>query len=275
MNIPEIGRQISPYLIKLAESPPVQAEIEAVKAAIISIVENQSISIFTRIMRWIIKKIKGDDKMGNVNITVKNSEGVALQGVAISYEISGIGTTTTLTDVNGLVSVAGLADGAYKFVAALVGYNSGKAELTVTEGATVEGVITLVATAINTVEQTIASAITAAESNTTTTVSDDWKTIKAAAETALSGLSTSVANSDLTSSTVLTDIYSQITTVIQTAIGKVDAYKHELMVSRHSKDFWECVLIDAKLAGITVFEYFVSKEINKIKSEIESKIATF
>jgi hypothetical protein len=267
MNVQLIEEQVLPYLTKLAESPPVQAEIETAKTAIISIIESQSLSIFQRIVRWLKNKLfkRGNEKMANVTIST-------IVGATISYSVNGVPATPT-ADSAGKVIIEGLPAGSYTFTASLTGYTNVSKTVVLVDGDSQIISLPLTATAVTTAEQTVASAIETASTSTTTTVTEDWKTIKAAAETALSGLSTSVAGADLSSNTVLTSIYSQITTVIQTAITKVNNYKSQLMISRHSKNFWECVLIDAKLAGITVFEYFVSKEINKIKSEIEAKIS--
>jgi hypothetical protein len=266
MNIVEVEQQILPYLKQLAESPPVQAEIEVAKTAIISIVESQSLSLFQRIIRWIKNKfIRGNVKMANVTINTN-------AGATISYSVNGVSVAAT-ADPTGQAIIEGLPVGNYTFTASLTGYTSVSNSVTLVDGNSPSISLPLTATAVANAEQKVTNAIEAAGNSTTTTITEDWATIKATAESALSGLSTSVASSDLSSGTVLTNIYSQITTVIQTAITKVNVYKSQLMVSRHSKDFWECVLIDAKLAGITVFEYFVSKEVNKIKSEIESKIS--
>jgi len=153
MNVVELEKQMLPYLIRLAESPPVQAEIEAAKTAIISIVENQSVSIFQRIIRWIRNKlIKGDKIMsGTVNITVKNSEGTGLSGAAISYLVNA-STVTGTTDSAGLFTVSDLPAGTYEFVASLNGYDSGNISLTVADDATAEGVITLTASTVTTSE---------------------------------------------------------------------------------------------------------------------------
>ena len=150
MNIIEIEKQVLPYLIKLAESPPVQAEIEAAKAAIISIVETQSLSIAQRLLRWIKNKLfkRGNVKMAKVTITVKNSEGSVLSGAAVSYSVSGISTSGT-TDINGQLEIEGLSAGIYTFTASLSDYTSASTDITVTD-ADVSSTITLAAEATTT-----------------------------------------------------------------------------------------------------------------------------
>jgi hypothetical protein len=151
----DIGAKIMPYLIDLAESPAVQADVESAKAAIISIVEEESIKampliyqVFTRFMRWIIKKITGDVKNMNgiVNITVQNSAGAFLSGAAVSYDVAGAGAVSATSDANGLVSVSDLPAGAYTFTASLAGYTAASANVTAVDDTTVTGVITMTAT---------------------------------------------------------------------------------------------------------------------------------
>lgn len=155
MNIVDIESKIMPYLIDLAESPAVQADVENAKTAIISIVEEESIKAmpyiyrgFTRLVRWIIKKIMGDGKIMNgiANITVKNSTGVILPGATVSYDIAGAGAASAVSDANGLVSATDLPAGAYTFTATLTGYTSASVTVTVTDDATVTGVITMTGT---------------------------------------------------------------------------------------------------------------------------------
>lgn len=150
MNIPEIAKQVRPYLIKLAESPPVQAEIKAVEAEIISIIKSQSIPIGMRIIRWIIKKVKGVfKKMATTTITVQNSEGTVLEGATISYTVSGTSVEGT-TDSAGLLAIEGLEAGTYTFTATKDGYTSASTDVTVTTDADETGVITMTAIAEST-----------------------------------------------------------------------------------------------------------------------------
>ncbi|WP_169718027.1 carboxypeptidase-like regulatory domain-containing protein [Sporomusa silvacetica] len=176
MNIPEIEKQVLPYLIKLAESPPVQAEIEAAKAAIISIIESQSLSISKRVIRWIRNKIKrGNVKMSTTTITVKNSEGTVLSGATISYVVSAV-TVDGTTDTAGQLTISDLEAGTYTFTAVLDGYTSASVDVTVTADADVTGTITLEG------------------ESTLSTVTDAAKT---AAETAATAVATELANQAL------------------------------------------------------------------------------
>ncbi|MBP2655427.1 MAG: Carboxypeptidase regulatory-like domain, partial [Firmicutes bacterium] len=66
MNLLEVEKQVLPYLIKLAESPLVQSELQATKVAILNIVEAEAaraipfgLRTIALILRWIIKRIKG------------------------------------------------------------------------------------------------------------------------------------------------------------------------------------------------------------------------
>jgi hypothetical protein len=115
MNPIEIEKQIMPYLIKLAESPPVQAEIETAKTAIISIIESQSLSIFQRIVRWIRNKFtnkKGEcinmaDETTNTTATTTTEEATTLSTItdaakdaAITTAATTLATTTTQTSTD-------------------------------------------------------------------------------------------------------------------------------------------------------------------------------
>jgi hypothetical protein len=228
----------------------------------------------------IIQKIKekkaGINMSASVKINVKNSADI-LVGATVLYS-GGEVSNTTITDSAGQATVSGLPAGAYTFTASMTGYTASSESVSLADGASSELTITLTAAAtestqVQAVETAVATAIATASSGTAS-VSEDWKTIKAAAEASVTSLSSSVSTSDLTSSTALTGLYSQVTSVIQTAITKVEAYKSQLMISRHTKSFGECLLIDAKLAGITIFEYYVSKEVNAAKAKIEAKISS-
>jgi len=174
MNIPEIEKQVLPYLIKFAESPPVQAEIEAAKAAIISIIESQSLSISKRIIRWIRNKIKRGNVKMTTTITVKNSEGTVLAGATISYVVSAV-TVDGTTDTAGQLAISDLEAGTYTFTATLDGYTSASVDVTVTSDADTTG--TIVLTTETTEEEATLSTITdsmkdAAETAATTVANE-------------------------------------------------------------------------------------------------------
>lgn len=200
--------------------------------------------------------------MSTLSIILQNS-GNPLAGANVTYSGMGINNTKQ-TDANGLATVSGLPNGSYAITGSLNGYT-----------ATTTNVITTDADQSVTIELPVSP--TAAAENAANTVlsngSADWKTVKAAAEAAVNQLNTGVSSSDLTDNTVVSGLYAQVTTVIQQAVASVDSYKSQLMISRHSKGFWECVLIDAKLVGITLFQRWVSSEISTIQKKLESKLA--
>lgn len=200
--------------------------------------------------------------MSTLSITLQNS-GKPLAGANVTYSGNGINNTKQ-TDANGLATVSGLPNGSYAITGSLNGYT-----------ATTANVLTTDADQSVTIELPVSP--TAAAENAANTVlvngSADWKTVKAAAEAAVNQLNTGVSSGNLTDNTVVAGLYAQVTTVIQQAVTSVDAYKSQLMISRHSKGFWECVLIDAKLVGITLFQRWVSSEISTIQKKLESKLA--
>jgi len=62
MDIEEVEKKVLPYLIKLAESPPVQVELQAARVAIINVIEQEVIRsipyglrTIARLLRWTIK----------------------------------------------------------------------------------------------------------------------------------------------------------------------------------------------------------------------------
>jgi hypothetical protein len=200
--------------------------------------------------------------MSTLSITLQNS-GKPLAGANVTYSGNGINNTKQ-TDANGIATVSGLPNGSYAITGSLNGYT-----------ATTTNVITTDADQSVTIE--LPASPTAAAENAANAVlvngSADWKTVKAAAEAAVNQLNTGVSSSNLTDNTVVSGLYAQVTTVIQQAVTSVDSYKSQLMISRHSKGFWECVLIDAKLVGITLFQRWVSSEISTIQKKLESKLA--
>ena len=223
-----------------------------------------------------------DTKMATLKITVESDavNPTFISGATLSTKIGAVPMTYT-TDETGTIEKSGFTSGeSYTFTATKTGYTTNTVTVVASDSGVVSGVIKLVAetvvgvtSAVESVVSKVSDAVETAKTSTTT-VSEDWKTIKATAETAISGLSTSLATSDLTKDGVVESLYSQLTTVINSSITKIDAYKSQLMISRHTKNFWECVLIDAKLAGIELFEYFVAKEISTIKTKITDKLSS-
>lgn len=201
--------------------------------------------------------------MAKLTVTIENSAGVILSDANVIYACGEV-TGTVTTDSTGVASISGLSAGDYTITGSINGYTA--TSTTVTIGTD----------DIQTVIKLPASSTAAAESAAQTVLSNattvDWKTLKAAAEAAVTQLSTSVSTSDLTDSTVLTSVYAQVTTVIQTAVSSVENYKSQLMISRHSKGFFQCLLINAKLVGITIFQRWLSAEITKLQAKLEEKL---
>ena len=234
------------------------------------------------------EKVESDDstkgrdvKMATLKITAETEAEVLIEGATLSTTINGT-TVDYTTDATGTIEKSGFTNGeSYTFTAVKTGYTTNTVIVTASDDGVVSGVIKMAVVVetvgttnpVDQVVNTVATAIETAKTSTTT-VAEDWKTIKATAEAAISGLSTSLTTSDLTKDGVVESLYSQLTTVINSSITKVDSYKSQLMVSRHTKNFWECVLIDAKLAGIELFEYFLAKEISTIKAKITDKISS-
>lgn len=233
---------------------------------LMSLAEKYIPILLDNLIEKIIHK-KDDAKMATIKIITTNDSGTALAGVSVVVKVEGSDITYT-SDSSGIIEKSGFTSGTtYTFTGTLTGYTSASVDVIASDDGVTSGTIKMVSS-VSTAESTVASAITTASTSTTTTASEDWKTIKAAAESVLSTLVSSVSSADLTDSSVLTTLYSQVTTVIQTAITKVETYKSALMVSRHSLGLAACLKIDAKLIGITVFEYYVNKELSKIKTKL-------
>jgi len=106
---------------------------------------------------------------GSATITVKDSDGNALEGVALAYTVNSA-TCDGETDSNGQLTVSDLPAGTYSFAATLSGYASGSVDVTVVAAETATGTITL----------TAESTTTEGESTVSTTTTD----VSSAAETA-------------------------------------------------------------------------------------------
>ena len=183
MDIESIEKQVLPYLIKLAESPPVQAELQAARVAIINVIEAEAakavpfgLRTIARLLRWTIKNIKrmcfsmktnfnlqrfADTETastGAVTITVQNSAETVLSGATVSVTISDV-TTTATTGTDGTATFSDLAAGSQTFTATLDGYTSNTATVTVEAGDTVTGTITMVATTASAVTSVITAVL--------------------------------------------------------------------------------------------------------------------
>ena len=201
--------------------------------------------------------------MAKLTVNLTNSTGTALSGANVTYACGDI--TGTVVTTNGAASISSLIAGNYTITGSMAGYTATSTSVTIgTDDTSVSIALPTSATA---------SAENAAQKILDGTTATDWKTVKSAAEAAVSQLSTSVSMGNLADTAVLTTVYSQVTAVIQQAVSQVDAYKSQLMISRHTKGFWDCVLIDAKLVGITVFQRWLSAEITKLQKKLEDKLA--
>ncbi|MBP2649404.1 MAG: hypothetical protein H6Q74_229 [Firmicutes bacterium] len=183
MNIEEVEKQLLPYLLKLAESPPVQAELEAAKVAIINVIEAEAakavpwgLRTIARFLWWVIKNIKrmcfamrqkfnlqqfsNDESTttGAVSIAVQNSAETILVGADVSVTIENV-TITAITGDDGNASFNGLAAGTQTFTATLDGYTANSVEITVEAGAAVTGTIVLIATAASAVTTVITAVL--------------------------------------------------------------------------------------------------------------------
>jgi len=198
MDLPQIEKQVLPYLIELAESPPVQANIQAAKVAIIHVIETEAakavpfgLRTISRLMRWIYKKLKGDAKImsGIATITVNDGTNV-LDGVSIAYTVNSVSCTAT-TDSTGVATIEGLDAGSYEFTASLSGYTSASITLTVTDDATVTGTISLTKETTNTTTEGESNV-----SNSTTTAAEEAAAAAAAASLVSSGSTVVTSTSD-------------------------------------------------------------------------------
>ena len=124
--------------------------------------------------------------MSTLSITLQNS-GKPLAGANVTYSGNGI-TNTKQTNANGVLTVSGLPNGSYAITGSLNGYTATTTNVVATDAD--QSVI---------IELPVSP--TAAAENAANTVlsngSADWKTVKAAAETAVNQLNTGVSSSDL------------------------------------------------------------------------------
>jgi len=115
MNLNEIAKQILPYLIELAESPPVQAKTKAVLVAILNVIEDELVKsipyglrTIARILRWIYINFKGvylsmkfnlqrfaDEETTTSTETTADTETVAAEVAADEAEATEDSTVTT------------------------------------------------------------------------------------------------------------------------------------------------------------------------------------
>ena len=198
--------------------------------------------------------------MAKLTVTIKNTAGTLLSSANVTYACGGV-SGTVATDSVGVASISGLPAGSYTVTGSIQGYTA--KTISVPIGTDDTAVTIELATSVTAAAESAAQAVL---------TNVDWKTVKAAAEAAVTQLNTSVSTGDLTDSVVVSAVYAQVTTVIQNAVKSVEDYKSKLMISRHTKGFFACLLIDAKLVGITAFQMWLSSEISKLQAKLESKL---
>ncbi|MBP2657168.1 MAG: Carboxypeptidase regulatory-like domain [Firmicutes bacterium] len=236
--------QIEQILEYLAKSPFVQSELEAAKVAIFSFAEAEAkkaipygLRTIARIMRWVIKKIKGvclamkmkfnlqrfaDEEVtatdtvtaetenvttGVATITVTDSSGNVLEGVTLAYTVNSISCDAT-TDSNGQATVEGLEAGTYTFNATLDGYTSNSVDVIVVAGSTVTGTITL----------TVETTTTTTEGESTVSTVED-----AAKEAAVTAAITSLTTTATTTTTGISDAIAAKITELTNEIKNTDS----------------------------------------------------
>ena len=198
--------------------------------------------------------------MAKLTVTIKNTIGASLGSANVTYACGGV-SGTVATDTAGVAGISGLPAGNYTVTGSIQGYTA--KTISVPIGTDDTAVTIELATSVTAAAESAAQAVL---------TNVDWKTVKAAAEAAVTQLSTSVSTGDLTDSVAVSAVYTQVTTVIQNAVKSVEDYKSKLMISRHTKGFFACLLIDAKLVGITAFQMWLSSEISKLQAKLESKL---
>jgi len=258
MDIDEIEKQVLPYLIKLAESPPVQAELQAAKVAIINVIEAEAaravpfgLRTIARLLRWTIKNIKrmcfsmktnfnlqrfADDTAttttGNVTITVQNSAETVLPGATVSVTISDV-TTTATTGTDGTATFSDLAAGSQTFTATLDGYTSNTATVTVEAGDTVTGTITMVATTASAVTSVITAVLSELSDLISNASTEAVATVITELETEIDSTSSLwVKIRDNMEKAVLTSIKSiVISTLVSALTDKIESYLNKVLTN--------------------------------------------
>lgn len=230
-------------------------------------------SLFIKLMS---KRKKEITKMASVKFLVKDTDGKVVPNINISYKVGGMLVTPKVTDVNGEASTSGLPVGVYDFTASGNGYDAvtNKA-VSVTEEVvgTVAFVLKAQNSTVKNVESNIQKTIENIVSNSTSTPSQDWKTIKSAATDAITNLSNIITTGNLDESTIIGQAYGLVTEAIHKSLNAVEEYKSQLMISRHTTGLGECLLIDLKLVGITLFQTWASKEVETLLSKLKERIS--
>lgn len=226
------------------------------------------------LIKKIIKK-KEAMKMATVLVTIKNQAGASLAGANVSYTVNGL-SASKKTDDAGQASISGLPADTYKMTGSIAGYNPVTQTVMLAEGES-STVVFVLAPAISesapvqAIEQAAGSAIETVIKNAGTTPAtpmQDWNIVKKSAVDALDAM-TAGLSTDATAA----QLYALIDAAKKQAYEKVEEYKHQLMVSRHTKDFWACVGIDIELAAIIAFEYYVAGQIAQFTAKLKEKIS--
>jgi len=173
--------------------------------------------------------------MATVFITIKNQAGAALAGANVSYTVNGLSASKN-TDDAGQASISGLPADTYKITGSIAGYTPVTQTVALTEGESAPIVFVLApAISESAPVQAVGSAIETAIKNagtTPATPTQDWNTVKKSAVDALDAMAAGL-NTDATAA----QLYALIDVAKKQAYEKVEEYKHQLMVSRHTKDF--------------------------------------
>jgi len=233
----ELEKQVLPYLIQLAESSPVQAELEAAKVAIINIVEKEAgkavpygLKTISRLIRWIYAKFKKDvEIMAGIAKIIVNDGTNILEGVTIDYVVSNMSCTAT-TDSTGVATIEGLDAGSYEIKATLSGYTSASITLTVTDDTTVTGTISL--------------------TKETTTTTEEESTVSTSTTTAAEEAAATAAAASLVSSgeTIVTSTSDGLSALIKTLSAEIATTSSPWVKIRNSV---EIAALAGALAGIT------------------------
>ena len=258
MDIAEVERRILPQLIKLAESPPVQAELEAAKAVILQVVEQEAAAAIPWGLRtiarllWRINKIsKGvfqimgnkfnlqqfaDESVatatGNVVVTVQNSAETLLSGASVSVMIDS-SSITAATGTDGTTTFSDLPAGTQTFTATMDGYTTNSTEVTVEAGDTVSVTITMSAVAASAVTTVITEVLSELSDLTTDAATQAVNEVIADLEDEIDTTSSLwVKIRDNMEKSVLVAIKTVvISTLVSALTDKIEAYLNKVLAN--------------------------------------------
>ncbi|MBP2660534.1 MAG: hypothetical protein H6Q69_3566, partial [Firmicutes bacterium] len=237
--------------------PPVQAELQAARVAIINVIEQEvarsipyGLRTIARILRWTIKNIKrmcfsmktnfnlqrfadtDTTTTGNVTITVQNSAETVLSGATVSVTIDDV-TTTATTGIDGTATFTDLAAGSQTFNATLDGYTSNTVIVTVEAGDTVTGTITLVATTASAVTTVITAVLSELSDLITSASTEAVATVITELESEIDTTSSLwVKIRDNMEKAVLVSIKSiVISTLVSALTDKIESYLEKVLTN--------------------------------------------